>query len=84
MEKDKDLGAVTRGEFETTIVVRIKNLKVDREGGYSFYWTAIVNGKKRKEEFYSSSHSWGKEYKKFRRILRKNWAAQIIIQSLTI
>lgn len=67
--------------FEFKVV--IENLKVDTKY-YSFDYEVWVNGILKKEELYSNDHSWGNDYKKFRRILRNSYAAQIVCERIEL
>lgn len=67
--------------FDFKIV--ITDLKVDTRY-YSFYYEVWVNGILKMEDEYSNDHSWGIDYKKFRYLLRKSHAAEIVCERIKV
>ena len=66
--------------MKTNIQIEILNLKVSRQGFYSFDWLATVN-KKRKKGSYDSSYS-GQSASAIRGKLIRGYAIQLAIQDL--
>lgn len=66
--------------MKTKIEIEIDNLKVSKQGFYSFDWYAKVDGKKKKGS-YDSSYS-GQSASAIRGTLKRGYAVQLAVEQL--
>ncbi len=64
--------------IKSTFKVEIYNLKVSKQGYYSFDYYLTVDGK-RYDDSLGGSYS-GRSREAFRKVLKRGWAAQLVLQ----